>query len=291
MNGFALPTGVKNGISATPDFIMGLAFLVTWIEPTAIGGNMHTYFLLIMLLEFITIHSAGFMAWAIFADASKFKRFARVIGLGMFYSLFIAAFSLMYGEWWPLGAFWLLVANRIMSALLGDGNDATRQIGLLASWAWSVFCYVLSIMITVVLPMPEFGWTKEYVSRLTFSGGGLWFENPQSLLAAGFLYFTSVAIFELYGHKLTTKFAVSNPDFSFIKKKLGKRFGHPNVRQTSPPRIWEAGNSNYRFSHSHNGAQYENSTFHCIIVHEHTRSFRSIGKRLGRYQDGRIELC
>lgn len=219
MTGFSLPIGLKNSISATPDFVMGLAFLATWIEPTAIGGNMHTYFLMIMLLEFITIHSAGFMAWAIVAGTTKFKKSVQVIGLGIFYSLFIVAFTFMYGEWWPLGAFWLLVANRIMSVFLGDGNDTSRQIGLMLSWAWSVFCYVISIMITVALPMPEFGWTKEYVSRLTFSGGGLWFDTPQSLLAAGFLYFTSVAIFELYGHKLTAKFAVENPDFSFIRKK------------------------------------------------------------------------
>jgi len=219
MNGFSLPIWMKSGLTAGPDLIMGLAFLVTWIEPKALGENMQIYFLMIMFLEFITIHSAAFMGWAIIAGTSKFIKILRAIGLGMFYSLFVWTFALPNNEMWALSAFWLLVLNRIMAVLFGDENTATHQAMLMANWGMSVFCYVLSIFVTVFLPIPAFGWTSEYIQHLTTSGAGLWFEDPQSMLAAGFLYFFVVGVFELYSPKITEKLSMINSKIPFRGKE------------------------------------------------------------------------
>lgn len=214
--------GIKNGFSAAPDVMMGLAFLATWIVPDALGGNMHEYFITIMLLEFITIHSAGFMAWAIIDGTSKMIKILRVIGLGIFYSLFITAFTVSNGEWWPLWTFWLLIVNRIMTVLFSDESDGPRQVVLMTSWGWGVFCFVAAIMITVLLPVPAFGWTGEALKHLKFSGKGLWFDNPQSLMAAGFLYYTAVAWFELKSDKIAAKFAGINPKIPLFRTKKSK---------------------------------------------------------------------
>ncbi len=192
-------------MNATPDLVMGLAFLATWIEPTALGSNMHIYFVTIMLLEFITIHSAAFMAFAIISGTSKIKKIIRVIGLGIFYSLFISAFTAGNSGIWPLYAFWLMILNRIFSVIFGETEAATQQVVLMFSWGWGVFCYLIAIFFTSMVPLPAFGWTEEYVKGLTGSASGLWFDTPQALMAAGFLYFTSVGIFELYGTKLASK--------------------------------------------------------------------------------------
>ncbi|MFZ4620846.1 MAG: hypothetical protein ACOYNS_09815 [Bacteroidota bacterium] len=196
---------IKTGMNATPDLVMGLAFLATWIEPTALGSNMQKYFVTIMLLEFITIHSAAFMAFAIIAGNSKIKKILRVIGLGIFYSMFIWAFTVNDGELWPMYAFWLMILNRIFSVLFGESEGGSQQIMLMFNWGWGVFCYLIAIFFTSLVPLPAFGWTPEYVKGLTGSASGLWFDTPQSLMAAGFLYFTAVGIFELYSPKLASK--------------------------------------------------------------------------------------
>jgi len=219
MNGFSIPIWMKSGLTAGPDLIMGLAFLATWIEPTALGEDMQIYFFMIMLLEFITIHSAAFMGWAIFVGTSKLMKVLRVIGLGLFYSLFVWAFASANNELWALGAFWLLVLNRIMAVLFGDGNSASFQMALVANWGIGVFCYVMVIMIALFLPIPKFGWTNEYVQQLTMPRAGLCFEDTQSMLATGFLYFSAVGIVELYSYKLTAKFSTTDSNIPLWKNK------------------------------------------------------------------------
>jgi hypothetical protein len=63
-----------NIISSVPDFLMGLAFLVTWIEPTAIGEDMVPYLFQVMMVEFIIIHSAGFMGTVIYGNEPRAKK-------------------------------------------------------------------------------------------------------------------------------------------------------------------------------------------------------------------------
>ena len=200
-------TIVRTGVNATPDLLMGLAFLATWIEPTALGPNMFTYCSTIMLLEFITIHSAGFMGFALLSGTSKIGKVLRAVGLGLFYSLFIWAFTADSGETWPLYAFWMLVLNRILSVLFEDSAEGSQQTLLMISWAWNVFCYLIGIFFTTFIALPRFGWTEEVTKQLGGKASGLWFESPQSLMAAGFLYFTAVGIFELYAPRLIRRFS------------------------------------------------------------------------------------
>lgn len=206
-----LPIHLKNGISASPDFLMALAFFATWIDPTALGNDMLNYCMLIMLLEFITIHSAGFLGFAILLGKSKFQKILRVIGLGLLYSIFIWAFSGSSGEFWPLLTFWFLLLNRILGVLLGDDSSYSLKGVIIIRWAWSIFCFLMSIMITALLPIPQFGWSNTAVNSIPSTGSGLWIDEPQTLLAAGCIYFLSIGIFEMFSHLLTGKFAGIEP--------------------------------------------------------------------------------
>ncbi len=200
---------LRSAVSSTPGLLMGLAFLVTWIEPEAIGENMVSYFSVIMMLEFLTIHSAAFMGWALIGGKNAFNKTVIVLGLGAFYSIFVYIFS-PPGEWWPLGAFWLLVLHRLATGLFGKQSDQNKRKHMTVAWGWSVFWYVISVVFAVMLPLPAFGWTADTVATLTATGPMLWFEDPQSLFAAGWLYFTAVGLFEFFGGRLTEKF--SDPD-------------------------------------------------------------------------------
>lgn len=175
---------------------MGLAFLVTWIDPFSLGNNMPQYLLLVMLMEFIIIHSAGFMGVVIYGSGERKKRILLVIGLGLFYSLFVAGFALSFGEWWPLWAFWLLIVNRLMSGMFeGDNNEEKKKV-VMGMWVINVVCYLVGVFATTLLPVPELGITPHVISAMNLSGEGVWIEEPYRVLAFGWLYFTVVGLFE-----------------------------------------------------------------------------------------------
>ena len=184
-----------NVISSVPDFLMGLAFLVTWIEPTAIGEDMVPYLFQVMLVEFIIIHSAGFMGAVIYGDESKAKKVKFLLGLSLFYLVFILGFSLGFRSWWPVIAFGGLMFNRMMSVFTGQAEKGKENEFVKNMWGINVFCYLVSIFIAILLPLPELGVTSESLSHLDMSGDFV--DEPHRMMAWGFLYFTFVGYFEV----------------------------------------------------------------------------------------------
>jgi hypothetical protein len=193
---FQLPYG--NYFSAAPDFLMALTFLVTWIEPTALGDNMIQYLILVMLMEFITIHSSAFFGAVMVSSLPKTKKSINLILLGGFYTMFVAAFSLSSGEWWPIVAFWGLVFNRLTTVLFGAHEEGKVGGTLLWMWVAGTVCYLGGIFLTVMLDVPEFGVTYEVVQSFGMSGKGLWFGEPYRLMAFGALYFTLIGCAEIF---------------------------------------------------------------------------------------------
>lgn len=61
-------------IAALPDFGLAGLFLATWIAPRHIGVDRIGTLMLVMLLEFIVVHSAGFMGAAALAKESRRAR-------------------------------------------------------------------------------------------------------------------------------------------------------------------------------------------------------------------------
>ncbi len=202
-----------------PNIIMSLAFFVTWIAPTALGDNMLRYSMTVMMLEFVTIHSAAFMGWALFADNGPVKKTLWVIALGCFYSIFVYALSAENGEWWPLAAFWILILNRLLTILTG-GEESNARLGvLMASWVWSLLSFFAAVLLTVLVPLPAFGWTEGVRAMLATRGSGLWIDEPQTLMAAGFLYFLSSALFDLNAHKILNTFSGIDPRIPLLRKR------------------------------------------------------------------------
>lgn len=188
-------------LSALPDFGLAVLFLLTWIEPMVFDERMVSYLVLVMLMEFIIVHSSGFMGFVMVGDGDKKKRSLQLLGLGVFYTLFVIGFAVGFGEWWPVAAFWGMTANRILFILLGQVPKEEEKQYLAKSWAVGVLFYVLFAMITVMLPVPEFGITREVVWAQEFTSEGVWVEEPQTAIAFGFLYFFAVGLSELFAHR------------------------------------------------------------------------------------------
>jgi hypothetical protein len=187
--------------SALPSFGLSVVFLITWVDPYVLGERMISYLMLVMLMEFINVHAAGFMGTIIISDFKASKKTLVLIGLGLFYSLFLLGFSLGFGEWWPIWAFWGLVLNRLLGIFFGKALSGQEKAMIMSSWGIGVFCYVMLVFATVMLPVPALGVTQEAIDLQGFSMEGLWIEEPFRVLAFGFLYFAAIGLWELFSFK------------------------------------------------------------------------------------------
>ena len=159
--------------------------------------------MLLMLLEFINVHAAAFMGNTITSESSRGMKAITITGLGVFYTLFVGAFALAFEQWWPMWAFWGLVVNRLLGVLLGKAPTGQEKSMVRTSWAIGMFCYVMLVFATVMLPVPSFGVTSEVIARQGFTASGLWIDEPYRMMAFGFLYFAAIGLTELYSYKWT----------------------------------------------------------------------------------------
>ena len=121
-------------LNALPDFGMGLTFILTWIVPGMFGKEMVSNLLLIMMMEFIILHSSVFMGIVLLSGMNRRKKSISLVGIGLFYSCFVVAFSYVFGSWWPVVAFWGMIFNRLMGVLMKKPEPVNEKIILAKSW-------------------------------------------------------------------------------------------------------------------------------------------------------------
>jgi hypothetical protein len=187
--------------AALPDFVLGALFLATWVLPTAARIKFAPQLVLIALLEFVIIHSSAFAGNIMLGKGPRGARAASLIALGLFYTLFVGAFGLMFKTWWPLVSFWGLMLNRLLSLFLGQAPEGEEKALIQRGWAATAIFYLGSVMLTAVLPVPRLGMTSTVVASLHIPGSGMWVSQPWRVMAFGFLYFTAVGISELTHHR------------------------------------------------------------------------------------------
>jgi hypothetical protein len=184
-------------LSALPDFLAAATFLITWIAPTTFGEKMVSHLVLVMLLEFLVVHSAGFMGVIVYGDGSRAHKLGMVGGLTFFYLLFAAAFGFSFGTWWPVQALIVLTLNRCSPLLLGPLPERDQMMSVTAGWAVGVVCYLFGAFATIMPPVPPLGITPEVVAAQGFTSTGLWIDEPWRPIAFGVVYFALQGLWEL----------------------------------------------------------------------------------------------
>ena len=192
-----VPAWLAGVVQSGPDLALAGAFLVTWLRPGTFGPLAVKHLVLVMLLEFIVIHSSGFMGVVTLSAGSAVRRVLVILGLGLLYSLFTGAFSLAFHTSWPFVSFWVLTANRMLGVIVSPVADLKEANVVMAGWALSVVSYLGCCFLTVLVPMPRLGITPEVVTRQAFSGSGLWIDRPHTAIAFGTFYFLAVGLGEL----------------------------------------------------------------------------------------------
>lgn len=188
------PHPIGRIFAALPDALTSLAYAWTWLLPLYFDASAVKTLALVMLMEFLVVHSGGFLGATVLGEGfSRLRKSAAIAGLGAFYLLFAFAFSMAFQAWWPLLTFvWLLGSRFALVWLSPVARDAEvqRQMGL---WAFSVAAYLAAVFAGVLIPWPELGITAERMPLFGLSGEGLWIEHPQTVLASGMLYFAAMS--------------------------------------------------------------------------------------------------
>jgi hypothetical protein len=188
-------------LNAAPDLGLAAVCLITWLAPPTFGDRFVAHIMLVMLLEFIIVHSSGFMGQTLLAKGSRADRMKGMLGFGVFYTLFVAGFALAFHTWWPIVAFWGLTANRLLAVLMGWVPAGKARDYVRRGWAAGALYYIGGVMLTTLLPVPRLGITRDVVRSLALPGEGLWIDQPHRVVAFGFLYFLARGISELYEHR------------------------------------------------------------------------------------------
>lgn len=178
-------------VAAGPDAVTAAVFLTLWISPFAFGDSGVRNALLVMLIEFVLVHAAGFLGLLLLDPTTpRGRRVLALAGFAGFYLLFVGAFMLAFGEWWPALVFGWLVLGKF-AAIVGNRGAGDAQAAL---WGLSALAYLLGAFATVLLPLPRLGVEAAVVGQLGLPGSGLWVEQPHRVLAFGFLYFGLLAL-------------------------------------------------------------------------------------------------
>lgn len=188
-----------NLIAAAPDFALAGLFGISWVAPYTFGPRMLPRLELMMLMEFIILHSSAFLAFAMAAPSGRVMRLAAVSGLGLFYTLFVGSFSLAFHTWWPFVSFWTLLLNRMLAVLLGETPREGDLGFIVAGWAVGVASFLGYAMLTSFAQIPRLGITAAVQAAQPISGGGLWADEPWRVIAFGAFYYATIAISELLG--------------------------------------------------------------------------------------------
>lgn len=186
-------------LSALPDFALSAAFFAAWLHPERTSPAVLGGMVLTMLLEFVVVHSSGFMGVMAFGDGRRGGRMLAVVGLGALYTIFVAGFCLGFHTWWPLGSFWLLTLNRALGILLGAAPSGREQALIMTSWAVTTLFYLVGAVVTAAAWVPRLGFTPAVVTSMHLAGGGVWVDEPWRPIAFGGFYYAAVGLFELSG--------------------------------------------------------------------------------------------
>jgi len=171
-------------------------FLITWIAPYTFDERMVHHLTFVMLLEFLVVHSTGFLGAIAARDVSRGKRVLQFGGLMLLYSLFAAAFSVSYGGPWPFIAFMGLLLSKFPGVVFHPEDDAGMN-RVMANWAAMAALYLGTTFFTLVFPIPPLGITPDVIAKQEFDVGGEWPDQPFRVMAMGVLYFSGLAVVSL----------------------------------------------------------------------------------------------
>lgn len=181
-------TALVPGLFALPEFALAALFLLTWFQPTLLHPHMVTALVLLILMEFVILHSSIILGVLLGSAKDPLIRKAGIT-VGAIYVAFAVVVALASRQFWIIPAFALLTMNRLAPLLNEEALESGPLTRLLLPWLGATLIYMGLSMAVHGLPMPQFGITDTTAVADAVGGTGTFFEAPQAAIAMGFFYY------------------------------------------------------------------------------------------------------
>lgn len=198
-----VPPAVLRLASALPDLATAGFFALLWLLPGLLPDGMLRTALLMMLVEFVLLHATAMLGGVVLERSGGDLRalLPKVAGLAALYLLFVGIWAYTFGAWWPFVALgWLLLGK--LWLLLRPLPDDERRRRMYSDWVIATMAFVGAVGATALLPVPRLGLDPTVVAAAGLPGSGLWVSEPQTVVAAGCVYFALLAASRLYDWRL-----------------------------------------------------------------------------------------
>jgi hypothetical protein len=191
--------GIRDLAGAAPNFGFVALFAWAWVSPSSLGDERVNWLFWTLVIEFLVVHSTGFMAAAVYSSQERASRFKAAAMFGFPYFVLTGIFALAMKAWWPLASFWSLTANRWLGPLIGKLEPEQTREFVMVSWVVSMAFYCLAVPLAMALPVPELGFAEHPV---LLAGA----NSPEEAqlhrwMAAGAAYFTINGLSEALRHR------------------------------------------------------------------------------------------
>lgn len=186
-------------LAAAPDFTLALIFLLAWIAPRLFGLESVQNLILVLVFEFVILHSAAVLVAVLLGGFSAQGGRTTLVVVSLFYLLFGVGFSFIIGAYWPVIAIVVLTINRMMTLRQTLEGPRRKRYGVIVAWALTFGAYIAAMIVGAVFPWPALGLDAEVVAFLTDRASGSMVEVPQSSMAFGVLYYGGLGLADWFG--------------------------------------------------------------------------------------------
>jgi hypothetical protein len=181
---------------ALPDALAAALYLWCWIAPLAWQPKLVALLVLVLLIEFVVIQAGPFIGNVVYGDKMGLdagKRRKSALVLGAVYLVFAGLAAVSFDAWFPFLIFVWLFGIKVFAAVLGRDPAAAGREREMTVWILSVSYYFVAIFFTMFVPIPMLGITEDG-AVYGLRGQYEWANFPYEAIAAGFLYFSALAI-------------------------------------------------------------------------------------------------
>jgi hypothetical protein len=184
---------------ALPDAAAAALYLWCWIAPLAWQPKLVALLVLVLLIEFVVVQAGPFIGTVVYGDKMGLdakQRRKSALALGAVYLVFAGLAAVSFDAWFPFLIFVWLFGVKVFAAVLGRDPAATGREREMTVWILSVSYYFVAIFFTMFAPIPMLGITEDG-AVYGLRGQYEWANFPHEAIAAGFLYFSALAITRL----------------------------------------------------------------------------------------------
>jgi len=181
-------------VRALPDVITAGLFLATWIAPRLFSPEQIIGVQAIMGMEFLVMHSGIILYIAAQAVPSKRANMPLLVVIP-FYLLFALFLASGTHNIWLFWSFVWLQGNRLWLASQLKVRESERAKTALGLSCIGMVFWMLCLMVSVVLPLPPFGQTRQVMESMQLTPFVP--KSPYALQMFGLLYFGLRAAFKL----------------------------------------------------------------------------------------------